>query len=223
MLGQLESDCCPKWSLESNHTGTAGECEMASSWWQWNRTAWKPGRGRRELGAANTLLHGFGNKYQKKNIKKVMCFESLLASLQFRGSLACKKLADSKPLAGILHVGKTVRVSGELCGWASRVHRVENLTRCKALHETPLMALRWGQVQTQEYLFPFHFPFPRCSFPCLSNLWYLWQKQEILLGYVNCCVHCPWVSFHNFLGKVNTMKTICFLYLLRNTIKSAIH
>lgn len=51
----------------------------------------------------------------------------------------------------------------------------------------------------------FHFPF------LPHSVSHLRKKQRILLSYVNFCRHCPSVSFHSFLGKLNVIKTICFL------------
>lgn len=102
-----------------------------------------------------------------------------------------KKPSDKKPWAGILHVGKIVRVTGKPYGWAATAQKLKNLTWCGAFWEPLWKTVEWGQVQTQEYLLPFHVPFPPCSCLCLSNLWIFWQKQEVLLSYVNCCVHSP--------------------------------
>lgn len=121
-------------------------------------------------------------KTLRKSWVQAACFESLLASLQFWGSLVHEKLAGSKPWSGILHVSKTVRVSGEFYGWASRAHRVKNLTWCRALHEALLMALRWGQVQTQEYLFPFHFPFPALLLSKFVELMVFVTKAGDIIG-----------------------------------------
>lgn len=106
----------------------------------------------------------------RKQWLRAGCLESLLASLKYWDSLIHEKPSDRKPWASILHVGKSVGVTGEPYGRASRAHRVKNLTRHGAFCETLRKAVEGGLVQTQEYLFLFHFSFTPCSFLRLSNM-----------------------------------------------------
>lgn len=70
--------------------------------------------------------------------------------LQAKNTGMKKKLSDSKPQASILHVVKTVGVTGESYGRASRAHRVKNIICSGKLCESLWKATGGGRVQTQE-------------------------------------------------------------------------